>query len=119
MTKPDDTKSVWEQMTPYKHVELKPNRTKPDDIPQDVWAAVKVWIDWYADTPASIVEEAMARAIMAEREACAQVAWEVATHNPKPAANPTGHTVWVALDGPAIARAERVAAAIRNRGEIA
>lgn len=86
MTNPDDTKSVWEQMSPYKHVEIKrPNSPKPDDIPQDVWdiATSAYFGAWNAHdemfNPASnsISDglslrfiEGSARAIMAEREAC-------------------------------------------------
>ena len=49
-------------------------KATPDDIPQDVWeyatAACKVW----THDPAPFVIESHARAIMAEREACAMIA---------------------------------------------
>lgn len=64
--------------------------TKPDDIPQDVMAiALDIWLE---------PPEMIARAIMAEREACAQVAEE-------------RRPLWE--------EAEAIAAAIRNRGAAA
>ena len=60
--------------------------TKPDDIPQDVWAksdavlgegtaALRDYILSGGDEPdVGIMKPIIARAIMAEREACAQVA---------------------------------------------
>ena len=46
--------------------------TKPDDIPQDVWETAKGWASAEVQMTAGkpVVAHAVARAIMAEREAC-------------------------------------------------
>lgn len=79
--------------------------TKPDDIPQDVWQTAQ-----YICT-----QESIARAIMAEREACAAIAEIIAGHKP---AEPVG-TPWAAIHSSAmeigIKTAGIIAAAIRNR----
>lgn len=71
--------------------------TKPDDIPQDIWdAAIKsVRSAWRRKSNAA---EGCARAIMAEREACALVAENYFSGNPFPTTSGA------------------IAAAIRNRG---
>lgn len=52
--------------------------TKPDDIPQDVWDAASTCLGFYDASPfGGITGQAVAkiaRAIMAEREACAVLA---------------------------------------------
>lgn len=54
--------------------------TKPDDVPQDVWDAAAEcfaagdWPLWLVDEERHAAHVSMARAIMAEREACALVA---------------------------------------------
>ena len=74
--------------------------TKPDDIPQDVWETAVGWATAEAQMTAGrpVVAHAVARAIMAEREACARVSEERVP-------------LWEEL--------EAVAAAIRNRGATA
>ncbi len=50
---------------------------KPDDIPEDVWDAARgVWFTMPALHRWETVVELYARAIMAEREACAKIADE-------------------------------------------
>lgn len=79
--------------------------TKPDDIPQDVWDAAAEcfaagdWPLWLVDEERHAAHVSMARAIMAEREACADAV--LATHT-------TGIDIGVLA---------RAATAIRSRGE--
>lgn len=40
--------------------------SKPDDIPQDVWDAAAIGVDYYSRR-----QEHVARAVLAERERCA------------------------------------------------
>ena len=46
-------------------------RNKPDDIPEDVWEAARTVLDGYLYGKMS-PDEAIARAILAERERCAE-----------------------------------------------
>jgi hypothetical protein len=74
--------------------------TKPDDIPQDVWDKAD-HLETVIDCPDYVPRHTVliARAIMAEREACAQVATDFSDR--------IGASHFVAV---------QVAAAIRNRG---
>lgn len=63
--------------------------TKPDDIPQDVWAkaqevALDIHVDKYGVLDFDGAEIAISRAILAakseEREECAKIAFRVAQH---------------------------------------
>lgn len=75
--------------------------SRPEDIPQDVWSAA---VDVTKSQPTSFgwakITEAVARAIMAEREACANVGFDAAM---------------AAKAG--LLRAQQIKAAIRKRGE--
>ena len=77
--------------------------TKPDGIPQDVWQQAEAALFDGSSNVMKIIE-AIARAIMAEREACAQ---RFLTYSDKAA---EGHR---ALDFPHITN---IVGAIRNRG---
>lgn len=82
---------------------------KPEDIPKDIWDATGRVLDGYLYSPMS-ADEAIARAIMAEREACARIAED---------ADDTGIHQWGEDRNSVVAqRAGRdVAAAIRKRSE--
>ncbi|WP_323015504.1 hypothetical protein [Devosia sp.] len=70
--------------------------SKPEDIPQDIWDAAAI-----GAAPLVKRQELIARAVMAEREACAHAAFDAAK---------------AARCG--VLRARQIDAAIRNRGEV-
>lgn len=84
--------------------------TKPDDIPQDVWDAANRALEPVAGTYAS-AQGTIARAIMAEREACVEFACATARNMPVPS---EFSQAW--REGYRAASLD-ITRAIRNRGE--
>lgn len=93
--------------------------TKPDDIPQDVWDVAVGWATAEAQMTAGrpVVAHAVARAIMAEREACAGIAGDIAANDlDKGRGDSMKDEAYRIANDIGKQTATVIAAAIRNRG---